>query len=133
MQHSTTPILLASSQVVTTGWADFGPVIPCDGYDKLTLFNEIDVNSSVNIRQRILARLTVDPSTGVTEYVLPIQTITSSSILIEGQYLEFNVDSDQNIVTQYNLDGLHFAQIQIGCSATGATGGTVTAYYNLEI
>lgn len=95
----TVPVpLIAAAQAFTAGWVALGPEIAVDGFTRITLWLELDINDGANMRVRCRGRHT----SGGNGYDLPIYNpvvVTPYNILTEAEYCEFNVDADG----RYNL------------------------------
>jgi len=117
----------ATAQNVTSNWADLGSEIRTEGYSKLGLYLNVDINDSANIRIRALAKR---ESAGTDEYCLPIETVSSSDVKIEDEYMEFNVDADQKVILSVQLDRLiPWVQIQVQAGTVGQTAGQIDSFY----
>ncbi len=115
-------LLISSAQDFTASWADLGWEIDTRGADTVGLFVVLDINDSSNARVRALAKHTE----GGEEYSLPIRTISSTDVKIDIEYIEFNLDADQNLIISFQLDNVvPFVQFQIQAGTVGATAGQV--------
>jgi len=119
--------LLAAAQDLTAAWADLGAELTVTGARTIALWTTLDINDSINARVRLLVKW---ENAGADEYVLPIRTVGASAVLVEDEYIEFNVDADQQMILSWDLDGLVFyAQFQVQAGVVGATAGQIDAAY----
>lgn len=119
--------LEATPQDLTGSWADLGAEIPMAGFSRLGLYLTVDINDSVDVRVRALAKHT---SAGAEEYPLPIETVSASDVKIEPKYIEFNTDADQLILLEIETNRIiPVCQIQIQAGTVGATAGQIDAAY----
>ncbi len=110
--------LVAGAQSATGAWVDFGPELDCDTYNTIGLWLDVTINNSTDFRARALAKHT---SGGADEYVLPIETVSSSDIKIEDEYVELNDDADQKVLLKVLTDNITpYVQFQIMVGAVGA-------------
>ena len=109
--------LLSAAQDVTASWVDLGSEVETWGSQTITLWVNVDINSSNNIRVRALAKHT---SAGTDEYVFPIETAGTSDVDVEDHYFEFNVDADQKMILNWNLNGtVPYIQFQVQAGTVG--------------
>lgn len=122
--------LIASAQNFTAAWADLGDEILTWKYRYLALFLQVDINNTLNARVRILGKTAF---AGTLEYTFAISTIGAADIKVEDEYVEFNVDADQNMLIMFKLNGvIPVTQVQIMAGTAGATPGQIdSAYYTL--
>lgn len=121
----TTPVpLIAAAQDFTAGWVALGPEIQVDGFTRITLWLNLDVNDGANMRVRCMGRHT---SAG-TGYQLPIYNPSvagapgSYLILTEGEYCEFNVDADGLYNLTWDVSNTFpFVYFEIQAGTVGAT------------
>ena len=114
----TSPVsLTTANDTLTTSWADVGSEIDCRGYTDIILYITLDINAALNARLRALGKW---ESAGTDEYNLVIETVSSSDIKIEPEYIEFNTDADQLVVLRIHTGGIPFLQIQ---TQEGTDGG----------
>jgi len=117
----------ASPQDLTAAWADLGAELLVAGASSIALWANFDINDSTNVRVRLLAK---HASAGADEYVLPIRTVGTSSVLVEDEYIEFNDDADQKMVISWDLNGLvPYIQFQVMAEVAGATPGQIDSAY----
>ena len=115
--------LLITNAPVTNAWADVGEEINAAGMDSIGIFVKLVIGTAgdVNFRIRAVGRLV---SAG-DEYALPIRTVSSSDVKVEPEYVEFNLDADQNIVLEIPTDQLiPIVQLQCEVGTAGAGVGT---------
>lgn len=109
----------------TANWAQLGSEIDMRGYNTLLLYGVLDINDSTNARIRVVGRHT---SLG-TDYPVAIETVSSSDIKVEAEYIEFNVDADQNMILKVKTDGIPYVAVQIQAGAVGASAGHFDSVY----
>jgi acylphosphatase len=129
--RTTAPVTLVATgtpQNVTTGWVDFGAEITTNGAHTLDLWTVVTHTNSVNVRVRILGKHTA--STGA-EFLVPIKTVSSSDVKVNGHYYELDSDATQNILIDWEVSGIPYVQVQIQCETVGVTADTVSADYTL--
>lgn len=122
--------VITSPQNLTASWADLGSEKIVPGFKTAALWLDVDINDSSNVRIRCLAKRA--PATGL-EYVLPINTVGASSVAVEDEYFELNVDADQQIIVKVTLDNvIPVIQWQVIAGTLGASAGQIeTAYMTL--
>jgi len=106
--------LVSSAQALTGTWADLGSEYLVAGASYAGLYANLDINLSNNARVRFLAKHALAHA---DEFVLPIRTVSSSSVSVEAEYTEFNVDADQKVLLGVDLDGVVMVgqwQVQVG-------------------
>jgi hypothetical protein len=124
--------ILSSAQDLTGSWADLGPEIACDGFNRLGVWLTIDINDSEDVRIKAIAK---HESGGTEEYGLPIynpDTSTGGSYVTyaEGNYIEFNDDADQLIYVGFDVDNaIPYVQLQVEAGTVGGTAGQIDAAY----
>lgn len=122
--------LLAAAQDFTAAWADCGPEIPTAGATHLGIWLNLDVNDSLDMRIKALAKHT---TAGTDEYEIIIRTLSATDIKVEPGYIEFNTDADQKVILSIPLDGVvPFVQLQIQAGTAGATPGQVDSLYSTK-
>lgn len=119
--------LEGTPQDLTANWADYGSEISMQGFSRLGLFLTLDINDSLNVRVRVLAKHT---NAGAEEYNLPIKTVSSTDVKIEPEYIEFNTDADQLVILEVDTNLIvPICQVQISAGTAGATEGQFDASY----
>ena len=120
-------VAAASPQAFTGSWADLGSELVVKGARAIGLWVTLDINDTVNPRVRALVKHT---AAGTEEYLLPIRTVGASAVLVEDEYVEFNVDADQLMLLSWDLDGLvPVVQFQIQAGTAGVSPGQIDAAY----
>ena len=94
--------IISAAQTVGTAWADLGSEYQLGGAQTCALYLNLDINDATNARIRFLAK---HASSHADEFVLPIRTVSASDVKVEDEYIEFNVDADQNMILSADLDG----------------------------
>lgn len=122
--------LITAPQSLTTAWVDLGGEIAAQDFNVLHLWLEIDINDSNDVRFKILDKRV---SAGADEYERATMSTTSSKLLIESTFYEFNVDEDKKYHIVLGLDNVtKYIQVQVQVSATGASAGQIdSATYSL--
>lgn len=130
-RHITAPSALKSTaQVVTAAWMAVGSPVSVGYFDKMIVRPSVTINSSNNVRFRIIERLAA--VTGGTFYVPTIETVGASEVKVEDRYYELNDDSNQNPIIEFKVQGLEFVELQTQAGTVGATGASISSvYYNL--
>ena len=119
--------LLAAAQNFTAAWVDVGPEIPTAGCTHLGVWLNLDVNDSLNMRIKALAKHTI---AGTDEYELVIRTLSATDVKVDAGYIEFNTDADQKVLLCIPLDGVvPYVQLQILAGTVGGTAGQVDSLY----
>ena len=117
--------LITAAQNFTSGWVDLGSPIPAMGIMQIGFFLTVDINDSLNARIRAVG-LRHDADT--VDYPLPIKTVGTSSVTLEPELFEFNVDADQNLVLDVVTDDIvPYVQMQIMAGTVGGTAGQIDA------
>lgn len=102
---------------LTNSWTDLGGEIDTRKCSQVAVWLQIDVGTSTDVSVRAVGKLSAG---GTLEYYLPLKTITSSEVRVEAEYIEFNVDADQNAIVGFEVDHLiPFVQIQVRDAANG--------------
>lgn len=110
-------------QNFTTSWVNHGSEISTDGHEGISLWFNMDVNDTIDMRIRILAKHTRG---GADVYTFPIETISDSVINVKDEYVEFSTDTDGKRVISFNLEQvIPFVQVQIQAGTVGATAGQI--------
>lgn len=138
----TQPIaLIAAAQNYSTpgAWADLGPEILVDGYNKVLLWISHVNNNNTGTIFRALAKHT---NAGTDEYSLPIIT-TSTSLplsasigMVGDSYFKLIVDTTQKVVIPFEVfNSIPYIQFQCQAVLTGsagqAGGNVATAYVTM--
>ena len=122
--------VIGAAQTFTASWAALGSEIASGGYSSVGLWVDLDINDSVNARVRLIASHT----TGGATYLIPIKTVGASSVSVEDQYLEFNVDEDQKMFISWDLDRvIPYLQFQVQVGTLNTTAAEFdSAHYTLR-
>lgn len=110
----TEPQLIASKQILTDAYADIGAEIDCRYYDTVGVWVNSDVNSSENVSLKALGKHT---ASGADEYEIDgvsVKTLWTTGASDSKKYYEFEVDA------------IHYLQLQVIAGTVGATAGTIT-------
>ena len=117
----------ASPQTITAAWANLGAALYVAGASTTILYPNLDTNDSTNIRFRLLMQLT---DTDAVVRLPPIRTVGASAVLVEPEYIEYNLDEDQAIPLGWQLDGaVPYVQFQVIAGALGVTAGIILSAY----
>jgi hypothetical protein len=124
---SNTKVALTTLQTITTAatsWATVGSVLSSGCIDDLIVMAVIDINDTKDLRFKVQGS---DTEAFTVAYELPIITAGASASKAEVQYVELNVDADQNILLPFNIGGVcKFARVQFQCSTVGASPAVMT-------
>jgi len=124
-----TPVsLIAAAQNFTNAWVALGPELAVDGYTRVSLWANVDINDTVDAQIRCVGRHT----TGGSDFELPIYNPSVAGaagtyvVLVEGEAMELNDDVDQKLCLTWNIaNTIPFVQFQIYAAAPGATPGQI--------
>jgi len=117
---------LTSAQTVTTSWVDLGSEIAPKGNSAIGLWIDFTINDSNNFRVRLVGRHT----TGGDDFVIPIKSITPSSVLVKPSYHEFDDDSDTKAVLSWDLDRvLPYIQFQVQVGTANTVSSVVNSSF----
>jgi hypothetical protein len=122
-----TPVTIATALALTNAWQDLGPEIPLQGYTKLGLWLNLQINTSVNLRVRCQLKHT---SASGFEYNNILAMIDEGSlpanVKVQPQGVELDVDTDLLFVLPWVIDNfVPFAQFQVMVETTGVTPGII--------
>jgi len=106
--------LLVSEQDLTSSYADFGSEIDMEGYNRLGLYIDLDVNDSTDIYFKILGLDEI----GGTEYDL---------YDIDAKKL---TETDGSYYYEFDVDTVRYVQVQAYAGTVGATAGDLTVSFN---
>lgn len=117
-----------TAQAFTASWVNIGSEFKVQGFRKMALWLDIDINDTTGARVRVLVkRATAGAS---AEYSLPTAVVTASDDAITANIQELSSDADQQIVLKYDLDNLFvYVQVQIEAAVVGAGAGQVESIY----
>ena len=119
--------IIQSAQTFSTTWVDLGSEIDTERYAHIGLFISLTISDSTNVRARALAKRAIN---GANEYYLPINTMGSSNVVVEDEYIEFTDDADQDMLLAWDLDNIvPVVQFQIQVSDVGTTAGQIESAY----
>jgi len=125
VEHNMKIPLNTSSQTLTGAYANLGSEISIFGFTRMAIWLNVDINSSLNLRVKVLYGL--DSESAV--YGAQILTPSSSDVKLESEYYEFNVDADGYYVFDVGLIGANYAQIQVMAGTAGSPAGAILAGY----
>lgn len=115
--------LISASQLLTGAWADLGPVIDVRDTETLSLWLNLDINNSTNVRVRMVGLKTADAA---DFYLMPIKTVNAAVVNVNQEYYELDVDADQKIVLAFStFDLLPFVKFQVMAGVLGAPAGEI--------
>lgn len=121
------PQIVDVPQTLTGSWVDLGREFRTDRKEKVSLWLDITINDSENLRIRILGKLNLATA---DEYCLPISTVSGSEIDIQDEYNELSDDVDQKIVVNVLLEHLiPVIQWQVQVGTVGATPAVINSAY----
>ena len=115
--------LITVPQSVTDDWVDLGPTIYMDGYHRIIVYPEIDINDSLNIRLRALEK---HSQTG-TGFVETIENVSSAVVKVKEAYLELDVDVSQNLRMEFESHPISHFQLQIKAGTVGASAAEIVS------
>ena len=119
-------LLEAAAVVLTDAWVDIGDLYDIRGAYAIALWVNLDINDSTNFRVRLLGSHTA----GGAEFTIPIRTVGAAAVLVEPEYVEFNIDEDRLMVLDWMVDGvICYAQFQIQVGVVGAAPAQLLAAY----
>jgi hypothetical protein len=110
---------------LTTSWQQVGQEIDPGNYINLLIWAKWTINSSNNLRFRILHR----HDSGGDNYTYPLMTPNGSHYLVEAEEFEMNVDADANFVYPVPLviqDQFLVLQAKVG--TVGGTAATIDSF-----
>lgn len=119
--------LINAPLTLTGAWQDlgtlvpFGPQINVMDCQSISVWLNVDINDSLNVRLRVVAL----PSDGsADEYNLPILSVNAAVVRAEAEFVELNVDADQKIVLSFpTVDQVPIIKVQVMAGTVGATAG----------
>lgn len=115
--------LITSPQTLTGSWVDLGAEVEVNQHNRIGIWLNVDINDSQNVRLRALAKL---GQNAANEYNLLIKNVSASSVAVESEFFEFNVDADQLAVLEVVTNGLvPFVQFQVQAGTVGASAGQI--------
>ena len=113
--------LITSAQTLTASWVDLGAELDMSSYKRALIWINLDINDSLNARVRALGKLA---NNATLEYSFPIKVVGSSDVKVDDEYIEFNVDADQQMILEVETNGLiPFLQFQIQAGTAGVAPG----------
>lgn len=113
--------MISAPQTLTGAWVDVGAPIDTRDIYRVSLWVDLDINNSTDVRFRLVGKKTVD-ATDV--FSLPIKTVLPASVKVEPEYYEFNVDADQKqLLDWFVADMAPYVQVQTMVGAVGVTPG----------
>lgn len=106
-----------------TTFMNMGPPVGVMGWDSATYLIKVDINSSQNVRLKFLMKSTKDGDAYPFNHDLITKPV-NSSVAATKDYIELDVDSDQDIsIVIPNLYGAQYIQLQANAQTVGATPG----------
>ena len=115
--------LITSAQTLTGSWANLGSVQDFSQYFRSAIWLNVDINDSLNVRVRALAKLGANDA---LSYTLPIRTVGASDVKLDAEYYEFNTDADQQMLLEVVSNGLApCIQFQVMAGTAGASPGQI--------
>lgn len=110
--------LTTENDTLSTTYAVVGSEIDlsADSYEYLNIYIPVTIADANDVRFKGAARHT---SAG-TDFDLQIETVSSSDIKIEPEYVELNTDADQSIMLRYYIKGVPFFALY---ASEGTDGG----------
>lgn len=119
-----TALDLISSPVTLTGsWQTIGLPVVTKDYDLFSLWLDVDINLSLDVRVRAVAYTDISLTPA---YELPIQEVTATKVSVSNHYIELANDVDQKIVLPLSISDLTpFVHIQVMAGTPGLTPGQI--------
>lgn len=117
------------SSIASGAFIDWGNEIDMRGYNTLTVFCELLIANSTDVGVRALGK---HASAGANEYNQIIKTVGSSDVKVEDHYYEFNDDSNQFMILDFEIgNGIPYIQLQHRARTTdaGNASGSLTASF----
>ena len=104
-------------------WTAIGPELDVQGYTRVSLWVDVDIGTTENPRFRCVGRHT----SGGNDYMMPIYYPSvagapgSYVVLIEGEYVEWNVDGTdfRTVLTWDIANSIPYIQFQQQCTVVG--------------
>ena len=124
LQENVVTDLISAPQTVTASWADLGDVIDLRGIKSIGVWLGVDINSSANIRIKVLGLKT---AIATAEFELGAASAFSSGVSsVDFGYYELTTDADQNVMIPIELNNMYpFAQIQVIAGTLGVTAAII--------
>lgn len=117
------PLISGDPFELTSSWQDLGGRINTKGADGIAFWLKVIANASVNISFKI--RCFKDEAS-LIEYFPPIYIVLSNKVLLIEEYVELNVDVDQNPIIDIYL-GSYVPYIQLQVKDTNDSTGQIEA------
>lgn len=115
--------LIATAQTLTGSWVDIGDEIFVADKDLVSLWVELDINSSTGVKIRALASY---DKAFPKSYVLPIQNIAANVVSLLPQVFSFDNDVDQNVVIPLDVgDVAPHIKFQVMTTVVGVSAGQI--------
>lgn len=127
-QRQTTPTpILTAAQDFTAAFVALGPVITTDGFTRISLWLNVDINNTVSAQIRLRAQHTLGGSLFLLPILKPDTTIAGSwKILAEGEVIQLDNNADQLIVLTWDVsNSVPFVQPEIFAAVPGAPAGQI--------
>ena len=118
--------VIDTAQAVTASFVDLGEEQSMEGFTKLGLFLNIDINDSLNIQIQAIGK--TKPG-GTIEYLLPIRSANFSAgqVGVKTFILEMVDDINQGIILEVETGNLiPFVQLQVKALTVGAAAGQIS-------
>jgi len=114
--------VVSDAQSVTDSWTPLGSAFYAEGVNKLGVWITKTINSSQNLRFKIVGSLTASG----TSYLTHSETISSGVGTIDDHYVEVNDDNSNSIMIPFSLDRIYpYAQLFVQAGTVGATCATI--------
>ncbi len=115
---------LATVQTLTGAWVNLGGEINLEYVKTLGLWIKLNINDSVNVRVRALAKY---EEFGDDPFTMPIKAVSTIKVVVRPEYIEFGEDSDQCMLLQIDTARIvPLVQIQVMAETVGASAGIIT-------
>lgn len=109
INYSSIDSIYGGADTLTTSWDTLGTVIDMRGYTQLNVFASLTFgDTGANARLRALGGY----SSSTCTYPFVIETVSSSDVKAEPEYLEFNTDVNQSAILKIQTDGVPYIILQ---------------------
>ena len=120
--------LRSTALTLTTNGQDLGDEIDVRSISKIFLYIDVDINSSNNVRIKVLGKLYSSVSSN--EYtVCSVGTPSSGAAACDYYYIELNADEDQKVCIPIDVAGYVTVQLQAYVGTAGATAADIESAY----
>lgn len=119
--------LIDSPQILTADWADLDNELSVGGANTISIWLNLDINDSLNVRVRLLAKHELG---GAEEYKLPISNVSPMAVQVNDEKIEIDNDEDQVLILTWPLMGtILFVQFQVQAGEVGLMPAQILTAY----